>query len=93
MSDAAPKVVDLQGNPVDVATETSPEIMEVIERLRSVAAGEKHLAVGCFLIDAMGRFWLNWRVEDQAHLDSVGAAKLLEERIVRECWKARDVDC
>lgn len=78
-----PKVVDLKGQAFDVATETSPKIMEFIEALRSTAAGEKHLAVGFFLVDAQGRPWMNFRVEFGAWLDSVGAVTLLKERIVR----------
>lgn len=79
----APKVVDLKGKPVDVATETSPTIMEFIEALRSTAAGEKNLAVGFFLIDAQGRSWMNFRMEPGSLLDSVGAVTILKERIVR----------
>lgn len=89
MAEPAPKVVDLKGQAVELTTETSAKIMEVIEGLRSTAAGEKHLAVGFFLVDAMGRCWTNFRMEPGAHLDSVGAVTLLKERIVREYERDR----
>ena len=79
----APKVVDLKGRPVDLATETSAEIMGFIEALRSTAAREKHVAVGFFLVDAQGRCWMNFRMERESALDSVGAVTILKERIVR----------
>lgn len=78
-----PKVVDLKGQAFDVTTETSPKIMEFIEALRSTAAGEKHLAIGFFLVDAQGRPWMNFHIELGAWLDSVGAVTLLKERIIR----------
>jgi hypothetical protein len=83
MTDSFPKVVDLKGQAVDVTTETSPAIMQLIEGLRSTAAGEKHLAVGFFLVDAQGRAWLNFRTETGSALDSVGAVTLLKERVTR----------
>ena len=79
-----PKVVDLRGDAFDLTVETSPKIMEFIEALRSTAAGEKHLAVGFFLVDAVGRCWMNFRIEEGSALDSVGAVTLLKGRIVKE---------
>lgn len=76
------EVVNLKGEPVDVTTTTSPEIMELIEALRSVAAGEKHLAVGMFLIDAQGRMWTNFRLEAGADINAVAAVTILKHRIV-----------
>lgn len=84
VTEPAPKVVDLKGKAVSVETTTSPKIMEFIEALRSTAAGEKHLAVGFFLVDAEGRCWMNFRMEDGSLLDSVGAVTLLKDRIVRQ---------
>lgn len=81
------KVVDIEGKPFDVSPETSPKIMEFIEGLRSTAAGEKHIAVGFFLVDAMGRCWINYRMEAGSLLDAVGAATILRERVVREYEK------
>jgi hypothetical protein len=89
MSDPVPKVVDLKGQAFDLTTETSPKIMEFIEALRATAAGEKHLAVGFFLVDAHGRCWMNFRMEPGSALDSVGAVTLLKNRIVREYEKDR----
>ena len=86
MSDptSTPKVLDLKGKPFELTTETSPEIMEFIEALRSTAAGEKHLAVGFFLVDAQGRPWTNFRMEPGSLLDSVGAVTILKDRVIRE---------
>ena len=84
MTAERPKVVDLKGQAVDVTGDTSPKIMEFIEALRATAAGEKHLAVGFFLVDAQGRPWLNFRMEEGSLLDSVGAVTLLKDRILRE---------
>lgn len=85
----APKVVDLKGHAFDLATETSPKIMEFIEALRSTAAGEKHLAVGFFLVDAQGRCWTNFVIELGSALDSVGAVTILKDRVIREYEKDR----
>jgi len=82
--EGTPKVVDLKGEAFDVATETSPKIMEVIESLRATAAGEKHLAVGFFLVDAQGRHLVNYYVKAGAWLDSIGAVALLKHRILCE---------
>jgi hypothetical protein len=87
VSDAVPKVVDLKGREVDLTTETSPAIMEYIEALRSTAAGEKHLAVGFFLVDVHGRCWTNFLIENGSALDSVGAVTILKDRIIREYEK------
>lgn len=85
-----PKVVDLKGKAVSVETTTSAQIMEFIEALRSVAAGEKHLAVGFFLVDAQGRCWTNFLMELGAALDSVGAVTLLKDRVLREYNRAQE---
>ncbi len=85
----ASKVVDLKGQTFEVETTTSPQILEHIDALRSIAAGEKHLAVGMFLIDAQGRCWTNFLIEEGAHLDAVGAVTLLKDRVVRR-YEAKD---
>lgn len=90
VTDPSPKVVDLQGHAVDVTSDTSPEIMGLIEGLRSIAAGEKHLAVGFFVVDAMGRVWTNFRLETGSLIDSVGGASLLQHRILKEYEKQND---
>lgn len=87
--EASPKVVDLKGKALSIETTTSPKIMEFIEALRSTAAGEKHTAVGFFLVDAQGRCWMNFRMEDGSLLDSVGAVTVLKDRVVREYNRAQ----
>lgn len=83
----ASKVVDLKGKAISVETTTSAELLGYIEKLRSTAAGEKHLAVGFFLVDAQGRCWTDFLCEAGSHLDSVGAVTILKDRVVREYEK------
>lgn len=83
MSGDASKVVDItNGQPIVIETTTSDEIMAMIDALRSVAAGEKHLAVGMFLVDAEGRAWTNFLCEEGSWIDSLGASSLLKHRIL-----------
>lgn len=89
VTETAPKVVDLKGHAVSLETTTSPKIMEFIEALRSTAAGEKHLAVGFFVVDAQGRCWTNFLMEPGAALDSVGAVTILKDRVVRQYEEAQ----
>lgn len=80
----APKVVDLKGQAVDVTGDTSPALLALVERLRSIVAGEKHLAVGFFVVDAMGRPATDFLLETGSFIDSVGAASLLHSRVLHE---------
>lgn len=81
--DVETKVVGItDGQPVEVTTTTSQKIMDMIEELRSTAAGEKHVAVGMFIIDDQGRQWVDFYCERTAWLSMVGAASLLQHRIM-----------
>lgn len=83
------KVVGITtGKPVNVEPTTSSEIMDLIELTRSIASGEKHLAVGMFLVDETGRCWTQFRLESGSGLDSVGAVTILKSRIVDEYERA-----
>jgi hypothetical protein len=84
-----PKVVRITDKKAyDVSVTTSPEIMDKIERVRSVAAGEKHVAIGVFMVDAMGRLWTDFLLEDFIGT-SIGGTALLQSRVIAEYEKSR----
>lgn len=82
MTEEAPKVVNLQGQPVSPSGETPPEIIELLERALSAARSETYPAVAVAMVDENGAAVMPYFIRNGAK-PLLGALDVLKYRIIK----------